>query len=70
MILILLLEVRNLKKITTTIALINSTNNNDKIIIIIIKTITKIKLVMKIKFIVPRHHQSQKKLFSCLEAAW
>ena len=62
MILILLLEVRNLKnivKLTITIT----------IIIIIMKTIT-IQIVMIIKLIALRRHQPQKKLFSYLEIVW
>ena len=68
MILILLLEVRNLKNIikltitiTTTIIIV---------IVIIIKTITTIKVVMIINLIASRCHQPQKNLFSNLETAW
>ena len=66
MILILLLEVRNLKNI------IKLTITTTTIIIIVLKmkTITTIKVVMIVKLIALRRHQSQKKLFSYLETAW
>ena len=63
MILILLLEVRNLKNIVKLTITITT------IIIIIMKTIT-IQIVMIIKLIALRRHQPQKKLFSYLEIVW
>ena len=68
MILILLLEVRNLKNIikltiTITTAIII-------VIVIIMKTIVTIKVVLIITLITPRRHEPQKKLFSYLETAW
>ena len=61
MILILLLEVKNLKNIINLTITITT--------IIIMKTIT-IKVVMIIKLIALRRHQPQKKLFSYLEIVW
>ena len=58
MILMLLLEVRNLKniiKLTITITII--------IVIVIIMKIITIKVVLIIKLMSPRRHQPQKKLF-------
>ena len=49
-----------IRKITTTII----------IIVLIMKTITTIRVVMIIKLIALRCHQTQKKLFSYLETAW
>ena len=66
MILILLLEVRNLKNIIKLTITITTTI----IIVLIMKTITTIKVVMVIKLIALRRHQPQKKLFSYLEKAW
>ena len=66
MILILLLEVRNLKniiKLTRTITAII-------IIVLVMKRITTKEVVMIIKLIALRRHQPQKKLFSYLETAW
>ena len=66
MILILLLDVRNLKSIIKLTRTITTTI----IIVLIRKTITTIKVVMIIKLIALRRHQPQKKLFSYLETAW
>ena len=62
MILILSLEIRNLKKY-------NKVDNSNKttLIVIIIKTKSILKVVMIIKLIALRRHQPQKKLFSYLE---
>ena len=62
MILILSLEIRNLKKY-------NKIDNSNKttLIVIIIKTKSILKVVMIIKLIALRRHQPQKKLFSYLE---
>ena len=67
MILILLLELRNLKNIIKLTITITATII--MLIVIIMKAITTIKVVMIIKLIAP-HHQPQKKLFSYLETAW
>ena len=66
MILILLLDVRNLKSIIK----LTRTITTAIIIVLIRKTITTIKVVMIIKLIALRRHQAQKKLFSYLETAW
>ena len=62
MILILSLEIRNLKKY-------NKIDNSNKttLIVIIIKTKSILKVVMIIKLVALRRHQPQKKLFSYLE---
>ena len=62
MILILSLEIRNLKKY-------NKVDNSNKttLIVIIIKTKSILKVVMIIKLVALRRHQPQKKLFSYLE---
>ena len=64
MILILSLEIRNLKKY-------NKIDNSNKttLIVIIIKTKSILKVVMIIKLIALHRHQPQKKLFSYLETA-
>ena len=68
MILMLLLEVRQLKniiKLTTAIITTITT-----VIVKIMKTIPAIKVVLKIKLIIPHRHHRQQKLFSYLETAW
>ena len=68
MILILLLEVKNLENIIKLTITITTT-----IIIVIVikmKKITIIKVVLTIKLIAPHRHQPQKKLFSDLESVW
>ena len=68
MILMLLLEVRQLKniiKLTTAIITTITT-----VIVKIMKTIPAIKVVLKIKLITPHCHHRQQKLFSYLETAW
>ena len=64
MILISLLEVRNLIHITKLTIKITI------IIVIIMKTKTTAKVIMIIKLIALRRNQPQNKLFSYLETAW
>ena len=64
MILISLLEVRNLIYITKLTIKITI------IIVIIMKTKTTAKVIMIIKLIALRRNQPQNKLFSYLETAW
>ena len=65
MILISLLEVRNLIYITKLTIKITTI-----IIVIIMKTKTTAKVIMIIKLIALRRNQPQNKLFSYLETAW
>ena len=68
MILMLLLEVRQLKNIIKLTTAIITTIT--AVIIKIMKTIPAIKVVLKIKLITPHRHRRQQKLFSYLETAW
>ena len=66
MILISVLEVRNLKNIVKlTIKIITAI-----LIVILMKAITTIKVAMKIKLIAVCRHQPQKELFPYLETVW
>ena len=68
MILMLLLEVRQLKNIIKLTTAIITTIT--AVIVKIMKTIPAIKVVLKIKLITPHRHHRQQKLFSYLETAW